>query len=412
MIFSAVNNHRQLAPHHPRHPHHGIQRAAAALLCAAAALLLLSCSSAKGNFSQRHGFDAIRAELGSTAPNAAEQTLLRQYQPVLYIAAGEEGPIDFYRDYIGSGTLYDGNGKLVAHNPSAAVLNQHRHDPGAVFTHQPPPAATLTAPAAYGGILRATLTVGGEPRRLTFLTYHFVFRKSGLPAGLHPVLRRLADVVADSRDWHQLDHYTAAFIALDGERPFAVLLQQHNYMRTYLIGADAAFPAGGGIAIDAAISSNELYPHRARRTQRPAVGFIKSDNIEYLVGMEEDGGFFDASDITDGSRRVTYTLSFLPPDDAFYVFEGYLGERRLLPGREGPPGAIYRHLPELWSPATALAIFYWKEKDEEYVRIIQADGLGETAGREKLQTRFYADWLDMEQRPACPDAENNQQNLC
>jgi hypothetical protein len=56
------------------------------------------------------------------------------------------------------------------------------------------------------------------------------------------------------------------------------------------------------------------------------------------------------------SNRVTatilnleaeYDLEFLPPDDAFYSFAGFLGERRRLPGRDGPPSADYNIYPPL-----------------------------------------------------------------
>ena len=42
-----------------------------------------------------------------------------------------------------------------------------------------------------------------------------------------------------------------------------------------------------------------------------------------------------ADDITDPAHTVDYELAFLPGSDAFHTFQGYLGERRLLPGRDG-----------------------------------------------------------------------------
>ena len=170
-------------------------------------------------------------------------------------------------------------------------------------------------------------------------------------------------MLGDSNAWHQLDHYTAAFIVLDESyAAFAVMLQQHNGMRVYLIGEDAAFVANQAIMLDAAIASHELYPHRAARTTWPAVSFITSDNVGYLTGVEPHratwwGRFVSTADITHGVRRVDYALQFLPPDDAFYVFEGALGEYRWLPGRSRHPGAIYRSLPALWPLEIALYTF-------------------------------------------------------
>ena len=325
-------------------------------------------------FSQLAGFAAIRAQRGDSPPAPEERELLERFKPVLFIAPGEEGPLDFYRDYIASGELRSGDEKNVFQNPSRETLNQFRRDPHAVFIHRPD--GGPVHPVAYGGIHRAILTLAaGEIRPVIFLSYHFAFRHSGLPAGIHPLLSALANLAGDSRDWHQLDHYTAAFVALDESRkPFAVLLQHHNYMRTYLVGGDAAFPPDAPPRLDAAVSSNELYPHRAERTERPAAGFIGPRTVDYLAGTRDTPPFLRASpDITEGKIRVEYGLEFLPPDDAFYVFEGRLGEPRRLPGRDGPPGAIYNTLPALHPPEAALPAFYWEPPDAEFARIIRED---------------------------------------
>lgn len=350
-------------------------------------------------FTQYPGFDEIRASLSEEPPTATERQLLQRYRPVLYIAKDAEPPLDFYADYIAHGELR-ADGERFS-NPSPAILNAHRDSPAAEFTHEPSTTATTLASTAYGGVSYAEINwpfVGR--RRLTFLTYHFVFRQSGLPAGLGENLRKLADFVGDADDWHQLDHYTAVFIVLDGARldgtrPFAVMLQQHNYMRTYLIGGKD-FPTAANIRVDAAISSNELYPHRPNRTVHPAASFITPDTVDYLLGLEKSGGIGGAPDITDGQRQVNYHLQFLPPNDAFYVFEGRLGERRRLPGRDGPPGAIYRTLPDIWPPEISLYTFYYLPKDIEYADLVRANAefwkTPETT--KKLKQRFVKAWAE------------------
>ena len=85
---------------------------------------------------------------------------------------------------------------------------------------------------------------------------------SGLPAGLSLAAAIPLGLVADLDDWHQLDHYTAAFVVLDGDgRPVALTLQQHNYLRTHLVGESVRLGSDGRFDIDVAIRSNELYPH-------------------------------------------------------------------------------------------------------------------------------------------------------
>ena len=44
--------------------------------------------------------------------------------------------------------------------------------------------------------------------------------------------------------------------------------------------------------------------------------------------------------------------------------QGYLGERRLLPGRDGPPGARYNTLPRLKPLPAQILGGYWRELNE------------------------------------------------
>ena len=356
----------------------------------AALLIVLPAACDNGNnFTQESGFAEILASLSDKPPAETDRLLLFTHKPELYIAPNADGPLDFYADYIAHGVLSDGSGRLIE-NPNASMLNALKHDAKAVFKHRPATPTPPITPVAYGGVYRATLSlpnIGDVP--LTFLSYHFAFRRSGLPAGISGWLRFIAQSVSDTEDWHQLDHYTAVFIALVGDKPLAVMLQQHNYLRTYLIGEDDAFGITEAVMIDAAISSNELYPHRSSLTKRRAVGFLGDSTVDYLVGKtDKTSGFSIAADITHGARRVNYELRFLPPNDAFYVFSGYLGERRFLPGRDGPPGAIYRIYPHhLVPPEVSLYSFYWRDNDPEYADILHTDGFGKKS-LEKLKMRF------------------------
>ena len=54
-----------------------------------------------------------------------------------------------------------------------------------------------------------------------------------------------------------------------------------------------------------------------------------------------------------------------------YSFQGKLGESRILPGRDGPPGADYNTIPAPKPKATALVTFYRREDDMEYVELQQ-----------------------------------------
>jgi hypothetical protein len=352
-----------------------MRRRAAPVL--AAALALAACSDDAGNFSQDPGFTAWYAANPpvETVPDAAGQALLERYRPHVFLPADHLGPVDFYRDYIAHGSLRDASGRLISAAITLEILNAHKHDPGVVFAHRP--AGGPPRPVIYGRIDRGELALPGctAPLPVTFLSWHLVFARSGLPAALPAWQAAVLGVLGDLDDWHQLDHYTALTLALAPDRagtlsPFAVTFQHHNYLRSYLLSEQAGpgrlpLPADGRIALDVALRSNELYPHQPGRTVRRAVSFMTPESARYLV-EGTDRPWLAADDVTEPAREIEPELRFLPPADAFYVFEGWLGERRLMPGRDGPPGADYNTLPAFKSKAIQLALFYWAEGATDY----------------------------------------------
>lgn len=328
-------------------------------------IALGGCTGSDTNFSQYQGF----AEYFTAhpprrqSPTVEERVLLAQYRPRFLLPPGHAGLVDFYRDYIAEGTLYDGEGEPIAGHVTPEILNAHKREPNVRFVHRPD-FAKPTSAVVYGRIDHDTVDLGKVGRMpFTFLSYHAVFRASGLPAGFNGWRAAALGLIADLDDWHQLDHYTAATLALDKTlKPVALMLQQHNYHHTYVFGKDLALPADGRPLVDVAIRSNELYPHRAGRSVRPAVRFLDPQALRYLMGFADEPTVA-APDITEGVNEAEYRLEFLPPDDAFYTFQGFLGERRALPGRDGPPGADYNTLPELKPLGLQLLAGFWREND-------------------------------------------------
>ena len=335
-------------------------------------LALPGCSGSDQDhsFTQLDGFAEIRKLQSHSLPTAAEQALLEKYRPRLFIAAGEEGPLDFYADYITQGCLQ------IADQPpdckvDQAKLNAVKADPVATFTHLPE--VKPVTPVGYGSIYRAPVELDGltpVQRNWTFLRYHYAFRSSGIAVGVKNIEAFLMDLVGDLKDWHQLDHYTAVVIVLnENERPVLVMLQQHNYMHTYLIGQDPAFPATGPALVDVAMRSNEMYPHRPEPTMHRAASFLSGATAAWLAGTSDDKPMLGTFDGTYPDQEIDYELTYLRPDDAFYVFEGRLGEKRSLPGRDGPPGALYYTLPDLWHYEKSMPMFYWLEPDLEFTAL-------------------------------------------
>lgn len=317
----------------------------------------------------------------ATPPPAEDRALLRRYRPILFVPPGAPGPIDFYADYIGNGRLFVDGNSHVSVTPSR--LAEHTEDVDAVFEHEP--GAREPDSVAYGRVDRERLSTVGE---ITFLTWHFVFRYSGLPAELPAWQELLAGVFGDREDWHQLDHYTAATLALGpGGQPLALILQHHNHLRSYWLGRDLEFPADGRLRIAAAVRSNELYPRPESTAHERAVRFLEADNVAWLATGTADDPWAAAHDRIEPGRRQAYRLAFLPQTDPFYRFHGRLGEERILPGRDGPPGADYKTLPAFMSRVLQMCAFRWPADadpgDVADLRRLLADP-GDEEARERL----------------------------
>lgn len=358
------------------------------------------------NFSQYPGFaEYFAANPPSPHPaGPADRGLLERYRPRFLLPPGHAGPIDFYRDYVAQGELRDGRGGLISNQVTREELNRHVDEPEAEFRHRPGP-GPVPEPVVYGRVDRREVgfdTPDGEIRRpFTFLTYHAVFRYSGLPAGLPGWKAFVLGLAGDLADWHQLDHYTAATLILDhGRTPVAVMLQQHNYLHTYLIGEGIELAPDGRVLIDVAVRSNELYPHVTERRRRRAVRYASPKGVAYLMGFGAQP-FVAADDITEGKTTVDYRLEYLPPDDAFYMFAGFLGERRLLPGRSGPPGASYNTRPQLKPLEKQMLSGYWREQnagDWQRYRDATDAGRGLAGFAVRQSTVFYANWQCLQRK--------------
>ena len=337
--------------------------------CLAALVVVgAGAAAAETNFSQYPGFAEFFAENPPAgAAGESDRALLHRHAPRFHLSAGHEGPLDFYRDYIAHGYLVTGDGVRID-GPTPAELNRHRDDPAAQFVHVPDDETPRSVPVVYAGVERTDLWAPLPPdstgEEFIVAIYHLVFRVSGLPASLSGMAEASLGLVADLDDWHQLDHYTAAFVVLDiGERPVALTLQQHNYLRTYLVGESVEPGHDGRFDIDVAVRSNELYPHVPERRRRRAVRFLNPEAAAFMMGYGSRP-MMSADDVTDPDRTVAYELAFLPGSDAFYTFQGYLGARRLLPGRDGPPGARYNTLPQLKPLSAQILGGYWREENE------------------------------------------------
>lgn len=329
-------------------------------------LLLIGCSKSESSFTEMPGFKQYFAKNKPTAnlPSEADQALLGKYKPRIYLEKGQTSFIDFYDDYIANGTLYVDK-KLLSKNVTQDLLNKHKDNVNAEFryssSHSSPSSSKKKGkPTVYSRIHRDEIINKEQRIPLTFLSYNLVFANSGLVKGLAGWQRFAMGIIASNTDWHQLDHYVGLTVVLSGDRPIAVMLQQHNYQTTWLLKerlltdknaknnseSILKIPEDNRISVDVAMQSNELYLHSPELQKHPGISWITGDSIEFLK-TGKNKPTMAGWDITHGEVEQDYTLKFLPTADAFYTFKGKLGKGRKLPGRDGPPGADYVTWPTL-----------------------------------------------------------------
>lgn len=356
------------------------------VLALAFALILSACGdSDEGTFAKRPGFaEYFSAHPRSEQPaDAASQQLLHRYRPRLFIGPDQEGPIDFYRDYIAHGVLTLADGSEID-SVSPEQLNAARHDAWAEFDHDAPydPGGS---PVAYGRADRFETPLG----EMVALTWHFTFRYSGLVNGLPWWKEWPAQVFSDPDDWHQLDHYTAfRLILLDG-MPVAVWMQQHNFMRTFLLGETAVLPADDRFRLTAAIRSNEFYPYSTVRVEHRAISFPTEENMRYLI-IGGDAPMMGGHDVTEPVTEIDYAMEFLPQTDAFYSFQGRLGEKRMIWPRSGPPGADYNTLPPFKPLWRQLASGYFRDGNADDLQRLSGIRFEATGGEVDAQAEVLA----------------------
>ncbi len=339
-----------------------LTRMSARLALSWVVLVITSCTASSESFANRPGFrEYFNQYPPSTAvPNEKQQQLLEKYKPRIYRAIdssgiAQQGPVDFYRSYISDGKLLD-DGELVSQQVTQALLNQYRDNPTARFIYKGTYRKDSDA-VVYARFDSDTLQYNGNSYPLEFLSYNLVFPASGLLKGLGGLQTAALTIAGSLNDWHQLDHYVGLSIALYRDIPVAVTLQQHNYQTSYIFNKDLELPDDHRVQVDIAMRSNELYLHNEKETRHPAVSFISQDNIEFIkTGSNKP--FMAGFDITRGDQEIDYSLAFLAQSDAFYQFKGHLGKSRLLPGRDGPPGADYVTLPGLMPRALRLVTGY------------------------------------------------------
>ncbi len=298
-------------------------------------------------------------------PNVEDLAIIKRFKPHVYIAPGGIFPVDFYADYLPRSVLRDdkNGGAVVNNHPSREDIKKNERTYGMYLDYQGPP-DLKGSPVAYSRLYREKVRIDTGKSHIevpfTFVKYNFAFVESGLPAKLPWYKRIFVEFAGNPDMWHELDIHGSIIVALiktDSDYvPVAMILAQHNYFRTYLIGRDIPYPADGRVSASFALRSNEPYPlplgaepveHRSVGSPSDFSYVITGDHFAFSSGVDLVYGK------KSGAKPFNYRIEVLPSKDPLYVSWIPLGDKLKLFGvfssfyRTGPPGIDLNTWPEL-----------------------------------------------------------------
>lgn len=331
-------------------------------------------------------------------PTPEDEALLARYQPHVIIAPDGLPPVNFYEEYLPQ-TVVRGPWRTrpreyrdLTREQLKSIERDRRYYLD--YRGKPPCRGAGCADfegTLYGRVFRETMrTVDGvEPARempIVVLKYNAVFEASGLPAGVSGVKALGASILGNVNVWHEGDIHGAVQLAFrEGEeKPFAVLLAQHNHFHTYLVGRDLQWPDDDRLPVCYAQRSNEPYlcTPGTEPAAYPAVGDPRQVRYLILGGKPPLLGANDlAYGLEAGGTEVECSLEFLPEKDPLYVSWIPLGDRKKLLGivpsfvRCGPPGMDMNTIPGMDTYGEILQGWYFpadRKRAVEAVEVVEA----------------------------------------
>ena len=316
-------------------------------------------------------------------------TLLQKFKPSFWVARGSYRPVDFYNDYLPNTVHKNSQGEIVNETVTRDILKAIERDPSAFldfkgehFRCEQNQCSEEVVPV-YGRVFEESLKnpVNDDSFPVWVLKYSLVFSSSGLPERLSWYKEWSAFVFGNPDDWHELDIHGAIhlIVSKSSNRPLAVILAQHNYFRTYVVGQDLAL-GNGPLNICFASRTNE--PYLCPESSDPALfGTVGSlENFALVYSNEEealwDGGMDVVYGEAGGAFEIPTRVQTLPAKDPLYVSWISMGEKRKFLGFNnyfisGPPGMDLNSFRGL-KKYTDLAMFwYFDPSDRQGFQLLE-----------------------------------------
>lgn len=342
-------------------------------------LFLIVCSLGFSE-SMEEKFNSYKTTMENLPQDDYARELLEKYKPRIYIHKDSYEPMDFYEDYLPSTTMECREEKLKIDAPTRKDVEEHFTNDKYYLDLRVPKKKYLNReievnPKVYGRIYRDKI---GDKNYL-FLKYNTVFPYSGLPAGISKVKLMFSKLISDPKAWHELDIHGAYHLLIDEEtmKPVGVLLNQHNYHKSYLLDENLKLPNDNRMEIAIAKDSNEPYLWN-RKSEKIRTAGAPFKNLAYVYHRTNWGGLNSGCDYIGGVEEIEVGLEMLSPEDPLYKGRMLLGDRKKILGfyeswyLAGPPGMDYythlavKNLGDLYS------VWLIDPKDEKIFEILDS----------------------------------------
>jgi len=326
-------------------------------------------------------FNSFKSNMENLPQNEYSRKLLEEYKPKIYVHKDSYRPVDFYEDYVLNTVVKNKDGEIIKKAPTKEELIELAKERGnyldlATSNEKYLNREVEVTPKIYGRIYRDKI---GEKSYL-FLKYNMVFPYSGLPASTSKAKLLASKLIGNPKAWHELDIHGAYHIILeeDSLEPVGILLNQHNYHKSYILGKDVNLPKDKKMEIAVAKYSNEPYLWN-RKSEEVRTSGTAFEKLEYLYGRTNRGGFNSGKDYLGSEEemeKVEVKLETLSSDDLIYTSSMLLGDKKKIFGLietfylAGPPGMDYYTHPEMKDLGKLFSFWSIDSNDDEFFQMI------------------------------------------
>lgn len=249
-------------------------------------------------------------DLGSY-PSAEKKDLLKTFAPNFYRHSADCGAMDFYQQYGKIAKLV--NKKSVLPLTQLNLKRRERSLETKVILTQEPKCLSHKRPPLYASEWKEQIPLGGRKYlKLNVLRYSFSFFKTNLPKVQSPFLKART-LFAEKEKWHFLNLHSAVYFLMDqDQKPIVVVLAQHNYFRTYLIGRDVTLEQAREICL----AERSYAPYFCHLKGKQSASMSNKD-FDWVVTQEAPPllALWDLIPPKSKRKKLNYRIEFLASRD-------------------------------------------------------------------------------------------------